>query len=218
MKNPHTESLYRRMKQYHRHHQWHLENGVLMPHVYSDNSPPSSWDDVGFILNGRRIMVWWEHPRLIYSQAMNELAYQQAGEPPSQETHDFTETLQKVYKKVGRSRKKVKYYRSSECLETRSGYYEKLDALETKMKQVGIDHTVHPSFSVQVLSWCRGVDICAPLDIRSKKDLIALVALVKRLLTGEATLQQEFPNYAYTKEDWLCEPNEADHAHLCANN
>lgn len=217
MRNPYLEYCHRRMRQYHRHHQWRLEHGVYMPHTYPENSPLSSWDDVGFILNGRRIMVWWEHPRLVYSDAITELAYHQAGDPTSEETHDSTEPLQKVYKKVGRSRKKVKYYKSTERLGTPSEHDEKVDALETKMKQAGINHTVHASFSVQALSWCRGVDLCAPLDIRSKGDVFKLVAFVKRLLKGESTLQLEFPNYAYNKEDWLSEPDEADHEHLCAN-
>lgn len=212
MKNPYLESCYRRMRQYYRHHQWRLEHGVYMPHAYPDNSPPPSWDDAGFILNGRLVMVWWEHPRLKYEALIDEIASEQAGELPFQDL-----LIDKAnYKQVGRSRKKVTSY-SMSFSDSCHDRYEKLHALENELKQAGIDRTVQPSFSVKILPWCRGVDLCVPLDIRGKEDLFRLAALVKRLLKRETTLQDEFPEYQYTKADWLSEPNEADHEHLSAS-
>ena len=85
MKNPHYESLGRRMREYHRTHQWRLsEGGLYVPHVYWNMGPDSLsyWDDVGFILNGRRVMVWWRHPRDIFKKAVCSMAWEEAGDGP----------------------------------------------------------------------------------------------------------------------------------------
>lgn len=85
MKNPHYEFLGRRMREYHRTHQWRLSDGGLyIPHVYGDmeSETLSSWDDVGFILNGRRIIVWWKHPRRVYEDTISSMAWEEAGEGP----------------------------------------------------------------------------------------------------------------------------------------
>ena len=77
MKNPHYESLGRRMREYHRTHQWRLsEGGLYIPHAYWNMGPDSLsyWDDVGFILNGRRVMVWWRHPRDIFKNVHRGVA------------------------------------------------------------------------------------------------------------------------------------------------
>ena len=52
MKNPHYESLGRRMLEYHRSHPWRLsEGGLYIPHDYSNMTPESLsyWDDVGLL-------------------------------------------------------------------------------------------------------------------------------------------------------------------------
>ena len=88
MKNPYYEHLGRRMREYHRTHPWRLsEGGLYIPHAYSDVGPQSLsyWDDVGFILNGRRIIVWWQHPRHIYANAIESMAWEEAGEGPCDE-------------------------------------------------------------------------------------------------------------------------------------
>ena len=54
MKNPHYEYLGRRMREYHRTHQWRLsEGGLYVPHAYWDMGPESlsSWDDCVFRTN-----------------------------------------------------------------------------------------------------------------------------------------------------------------------
>lgn len=69
MKNPHLEYLAQRMREDHRHHPWCLsEGGLYIPHNHDGMKPDalSHCDEVGFLLNGRRFMVWWEHPRAIY--------------------------------------------------------------------------------------------------------------------------------------------------------
>ncbi|WP_151704756.1 hypothetical protein [Nitrincola alkalilacustris] len=61
MKNSRLERLRRKMREYHRHHPWRLDGGLFIPHEYpeAEVKPLSWWDDVGFILNGRRVIVRW---------------------------------------------------------------------------------------------------------------------------------------------------------------
>ncbi len=57
------------------------------------------------------------------------------------------------------------------------------------------------------------VNLCAPIEVRSIQDLTVLVDLVKRLLKRETTLEQEFPHYTYTKEQWMAEKLQNSKAH-----
>lgn len=79
MKNSHCERMRKSMKEYHRNHQWRLDGGLFIPHTYPSPKALSWWDDVGFILNGRRVMVWWVHPRMKYADAIQEIALEEIG-------------------------------------------------------------------------------------------------------------------------------------------
>lgn len=204
MKSLHQEHLRRLMKQYHRHHQWRLEDGLFMPHAYPKSGTLSWWDDIGFILNGRRIMVWWVHPRMKYSDAITELARKEAGDKTLPAADMFAPS-EKQWKKVGRSRKKVVSYRHQSMTESQRAYLAKIRAIELRMESEGIDLVVRPSLSVKRFSWCTGVEICIPMDVRADEEARSLVRLTRRMLKGETTLGNEFPGYEYGRADWLSE-------------
>lgn len=204
MKNPNQERLRRIMKQYHQHHQWRLENGLFIPHAYPKFRKLSWWDDVGFILNGRRIMVWWVHPRMKYADAIEDMAWKEAGDPPIRGA-DLFESSEKQWKKVGRSRKKVVAYRSRQMPESQQDHYAKLRAIEKRLESEGIDLEIRPSMSLKSFYWCTGISLCIPADVRNREDVGVLVALARRLLKGETQLADEFPGYKYGRMDWLSE-------------
>jgi len=204
MKNPHQERNRRLMKQYHRNHQWRLENGLYIPHAYPTPQNLSWWDDVGFILNKRRVLVWWEHPRMKYDDAIKKMAWNEAGTPPVDGRALF-EPSEKVWKKVGRSRKKVVGYSGSQAPDIQREFYAKLEAIEMRMESEGIDLEIRPSISVKTISWCTGIDLCIPIEVRNKEELSALAMLAKRLVKGETTLLDEFPDYQYGRGEWLAE-------------
>lgn len=204
MKNPNQERLRTLMRQYHRHHQWRLMNGFFIPHLYQQPKKLSWWDDIGFILNGRRIMVWWRHPRMEYSDAINELAWKEAGDPPARPVDIFASS-EKQWKKVGRSRKKFASYLCRPTPDSLQEYYAKLGAIESRMESEGIDLAVRPSISVKRLWWCTGVDLCIPVDVRTDKEARALAGFARRLLKGETSLASEFPGYVYGRAEWLAE-------------
>lgn len=193
-------------RQYHQHHPWRLSNdGLYIPHSYAETEPDrlSWWDDVGFILNGRRVIVWWQHPRYIYSTAIEELSWDQAGTDP-QDGWLF-EGATTNYKQVGKSRKKVVSYTSRQPSEEQDAYYEKLRTVRQRMAAEGIDLDVSLSWKRERLNWATGVSLIVPLEVRNESELAQLASLARQLLLGKTTLQNEFPEYRYSKADWLRE-------------
>ena len=83
MKNVKMERFGLMQRQYHRSHPWRLsQGGLYIPHSYTEVKPDSlsTWDDVGFVLNKRRVMVWWVHPRRIYTDALDAQSWEEAGD------------------------------------------------------------------------------------------------------------------------------------------
>lgn len=118
MKNRHFELLRTKMRDFHRHHPWRLHNGLFIPHAYTEPRSLSWWDDVGFILNGRRVMVWWQHPRSKFSDEIAKRAQQEAGVMPDELLFRDEE---RQWKRVGRSRKQVVVHRTQWSSEALSG-------------------------------------------------------------------------------------------------
>lgn len=208
MKNPHYEFLGRRMREYHRKHQWRLSSGGLyIPHSYDHVDPESLsyWAEVGFILNGRRVVVWWEHPRDIHRQAISSLAWKEVGDGPQDDwlSQDGTKT----YKKVGKSgkRKKLTGYTTRGPSEEQSQHYDKLTQIEERLTQEGVDLEVRPSWKWERLSWATSVSLVAPLEVRNEKELAQVAHLTRALILRKTTLDQEFPGYVYDKASWLRE-------------
>lgn len=205
MKNPAQERFRAQMRQYHRNHPWRLEGGLFVPHAYLEPlSELSWWDDVGFILNGRRVMVWWVHPRMKYEDQIGGGAWQEAGDPPGGDS-DLFGPSEKQWKKIGRSRKKVVSYRTMPPSEARQDYYAKLRAIEKRMESEGIDSVVRPSIFIRRLSWCIGVELCLPIEVRNREEIGKLAELARHLVKRETTLNNEFPEHQYGKQDWLAE-------------
>jgi len=205
MKNKRFERMRESQRAYHRRCTWVMRDGIYAPHVYEDTLPDahSWWDDVGFILGDRRVMVWWIHPRQAYADQIEEQAGREAGEPP--ELGHFLDRSTPNYKRVGRSRKKIVSYTRQPFQGEKRHYYDKLNTLLAHLRQTGIDHQARPSWRRERLSWGTGVTLAAPLEVRNEQELKAVADLARRLLQGETTLEREFPGYGYGREEWLAE-------------
>lgn len=206
MKNARFEQLGRMQRQYHRNHPWGLSEGSLyIPHSYDDKSPDglSWWDDVGFILNGRRVIVWWQHPRQVYSDKIEDVAWEEAGDSPRDNwlTKDSTPN----YKRVGKSRKKIVSYTCRQPSAEQRQYYDKLHNAQKRLVAEGIDYRVEPSYSRERLTWATGISLVAPVEVRNEVQIKEVAQLARRLILGKTTLDSEFPGYHYTKADWLRE-------------
>ncbi len=204
MKNQYQEKLRQCARLAHRNNDWDGGRGsVFAMHVFEPARAQTWWDDISFVLNKRRVMVWWVHPRMKYSDAIEDVAWKAAGEPPSR--GDQSLIGEKIFKPAGRSRKRIHAYRSSPTPAALSAYYERLWEIERQLQRDGIDHIVTTSMSFTHLNWCTGVDLCVPSEIRYQADAVALAALARRLLTRETTLAIEFPGYAYGRVKWIAE-------------
>ena len=206
MKNARLELLGRLQRQYHQNHPWRLsQGGLYIPHSYADMTPESLswWDDVGFILNGRRIIVWWQHPRHVYANAIANLAWQEAGDGPRDNW--LTEGGTKNYRKVGRSRKKLVSYTSRQPSQEQSQHYDLLRNIEKRLSADGIDSDVAVSWKWERLTWAMGVSLVAPLEVRNEGELASVAHLARQLILGKTTLAAEFPGYLYGRSDWLRE-------------
>lgn len=204
MKNRHAEQIRRAARQYHRNHPWRLDGELFIPHVHQPSNSLTWGDDVGFILNGRRVMVWFSHPRQRYSEAINEQAWAEMGDPPRR-TGDMFDDALKNWKRVGRSRKKVVSYTMRPLSDESRSYYDQLRNTELRIQAEGIDLVVRPSIEVKTIAWCTGVSLCIPMEVCKEADLVALAALAKRLVKHEVTLEQLYPGYEYGRADWLGE-------------
>jgi len=206
MKDPRQERLWRQQRQYHRSHPWRLDQGGLfVPHSYAQTKSDalSWWDDVGFILNRRRVIVWWQHPRSLYQQAIEEQAWELAGPAPDDDW--LMDRATPNYRKVGRPRKKIVSYTCQPPSEAQSQYYECLRTLKQEISVQGIDYEVGTSLKRQRLCWATGLGLVAPLEVRNRQELAVVADLARRLLLGQTSLDEEFQDYCYTKENWLSE-------------
>jgi len=205
MKNHYFERLRRAAREYHRNHPWRLENGLFIPHTYpaEDSANLSWWDDVGFILNGRRVIVHWVHPRLAYSDAIEKQVQSEIPLPGASQR--LREGGEKIYRKPGRSRNKVIGTTYGPASNPWSDY---LAAFNTRLDQLthsGIDLEIRPSMRVSWYNWATGVDLIAPIEVHSTDDVVSLAAIARRLLKRETSVANEWPGYRYRQVDWLAE-------------
>ncbi len=161
------------------------------------------WDDVGFILNGRRVIVWWQHPRHVYRCAIDDQSWLEAGPGPQDDWLFDGATTN--YKKVGKSRKKVVSYTSRQPSAEQNAHYEHLRLIGERLTAEGIDLDVNLSWHREPLNWATGVSLIAPLEVRNEAELAQVAALARRLLLGQTTLEMEFPEYRYNRVNWLIE-------------
>ena len=210
--------LRRMQREYHRNHPWRLSHGGLyVPHAYPDRDPNalSWWDDVGFILNKRRIIVWWQHPRHAYSDALEEQSWQEAGNGPKDDwlIHGGTRN----YRKIGRARKKLVSITCREPSEEQKMHYDHFRNIRERLSVYGIDLVVSPSWKQYPLTWAMGVDLIAPLEVRDEAELTVVANLARRLIPGQTTLEAEFSGYRYGKDEWLREQRKTDSKTLVAS-
>jgi hypothetical protein len=203
MKNRHIERLRSQMRHFHRQNPWRQQRGLYIPHTYPLDSPTSWWDDVGFIHGGRRVMVWWAHPRRVYVDQIEQLAFQEAG--PFPEDPGTLEQVEKLARSLARSTDPRGTHVGHRISAPQRAYLERLDAIESRLQTQGVDIIVRPSMFVQYHPWGLGMSLCVPTEVRDIPELRALADLAKRLLKREVTLKGVFPDYGYGRAEWVAE-------------
>lgn len=212
MKTFYVEQRKKSAKLFHKNNQksTHYKNGILIRHLYSDlnKNTLSWWDDVGFILNDYRVSIDWTHPRQAFWDHVHNLAIDIVLETDHEQELNsirLREMQTPIYKKVGRSRKKIKLYEHNFLPD--NGY---IDALKQAEREIAssTDFVVVPSLDISWTNHSRFVSACLPMEICNEHDLMTLVSSIKRLISHEVTLNELFPNYHYTKQNWADEKAE----------
>ncbi len=184
-----------------------FDGGVRAFHRYDEFAADdlSWWDDCQIIVNRRRVMIWWVHPRFKYRNGIEDAAWAAAGEPPTRGDWLADIRSRPVRKKVGRSRTRIVAYEQCEPSAACQAYYARLRAEEDRIAAAGIDLIVRPSLSRRTLDWCTGLELCVPVEVRDASELKVLAGIGRRLIKGETNLDQIFGDYAYGREEWLAE-------------
>lgn len=177
-----------------------FENGAYCHHDFQYTRPDELtwWADFGFLLNNCYISVAWAHPRMRYLDLMETEALKQV-------QHLFDDSHvgrgKPTYRRLGKSRKKIKYY---EMDIPDNPWFHALTSVKEKLK-VEADFTIQPNIHIEWYDYGKFLSIYAPVEIRSHQDVVNLSHIIKRILKHELTLDEAFPNYVYTRSDWLRE-------------
>lgn len=201
MKNPHIERLRRQAKLDHRNARGHFQpGGFAYSHVLvGDSHELTWWEDVDFVLNDYLVAMAFVHPRMQYHEHIKNLVREAVDHLCPD---DLFGNAQPSYQSVGRSRKKITGW-----VTPPQGLNAWMEALlqEEARLAVEADLIITPYIKSQWSPYARVVELCVPMELRQEADVFQLVQLAKRLLKRETTLDQEFPGYAYRREDWLRE-------------
>ena len=209
MKTFYVEQRKKSAKNFHRNNQQrtHYKNGILIHHLYPDRNENtlSWWDDVGFILNNYRVSIAWNHPRQAFLEHVQNLAFDMVSEAYSEDEFNLlglSEEQTPIYKKIGRSRKIIKLYKQNFLPD--NGFIEALRKTERELAAC-TDFNVVPKLDIRWTKRSRFVSACLPMEIRGEDDLMVLASTVKRLIKREVTLNELYPEFCYTKQNWLDE-------------
>ncbi len=208
MKNRHVEQLRRLARQRHRHAQEDYGPGGIAVR-YHFQPGLSWWTDTAFVLNDYRVALSFLHPRMAYQWQVEELAQATV---THLYTHKGLEDATPIFRKIGRSRKKIQGYARN----PRSAEDPWLNALKAEEARLFVEgnFVVTPYIRAEWTRYSRFVTLCAPVEVGNEETLIAMARLVRRLLKHETTLQAEFPGYAYTRNDWVKDGLAGRHADL----
>ena len=205
MKNSYQEKLKISAKVFHKNSRGEkFTNGVIIWHQYDEANTTklSWWDDVSFILSDYLVQVAWIHPRMAFKDRAEDDAHKKVAHL-DRGADSFMGHSKPNYVKVGRSRKKMVSRTLTGPLLS-SDWMQAFDAAYAEtLKQSDVQIT--PFIKAEWVQHGRFVEICAPIEIQSERDLMALINLVRKLLKRETTLAQEFADYVYARDEWIAE-------------
>lgn len=208
MKNKYIEHKIRKAKHYAK--KWGStrklnEHGNYIIHKYDESKTISWWDDVFFKFGSQIIAVWWVHPRQYYHDLCTEKINEQRPYPNLNFDEIFTASTPN-YKSVGKTgkRKKISSYTSAECSAEITHHFTTRQHALNQLLTNG-DIIAQPFIKITQYDWCRGVELCLPIEILNEHDVNTLVDITKQLLMRTTTIDKLFPNYQYDKNDWVKE-------------
>lgn len=210
MKNKHFDWKRSQAKKYAK--TWHRANkltslGNALIHCYDNPHDMGWWDDVAFKLGSQVVMVWWIHPRMAFSDQTKDIAYNLL--PPAPEFDAFKRSTPN-YKRVGKNkkRKKIVSYTMAPVHKSWTDWADDWDKATEQVRRT-TDLVIRPSIKVEQLSWCRGVSLCIPEEAIDAPSVEKVAEIAKKLLRGETTLEELYPDYTYTRHDYAADASKS---------
>lgn len=213
MKNRHIEKLraqskaYARDKRTHSKTQWDSKRKIYVYHVYYPEGTPeykkhTYWDDVSFYHGSQMISVWWTHPRYHYIDELDHLAWEHTSEKFKEPAVlAIDEIGEKIYKAIGKNKKRKRHVSTQVTYNRNEQFFDEWKRTSKEYCATS-DMVVKCSYKIAQYGYCRGIDMCAPFEIRSEDDLLKLAEFVKVCLADPYHFKKTFGDYTYTKEDW----------------
>lgn len=210
-KNKHYEQLRASAKRYAKTAKndscWDTKRGIKVYHVYypegdENYRDKTYWDDVAFIKGSQQITVWWTHPRYQYSEKVDEQAYAEANEKyPNRPAVDILKNSVPTYKYIGKNKKRKRVAYWTLDTETSDEFYPFWRQRREELCFES-DYVQKAKFEVKQYGYCRGVEICIPMEVRNEDDLKTLCDFVNKCLDNPDHFVQTYGQYQYTREDW----------------
>ena len=213
MKNKLHETKKRKARQYARNYQWKPKHpNIELFYSYDEEREKSYWDDFKTKMNGQFLMIYFEHPRHLYHEKCNDLAYDEVEKVYPWKFDDFGSSFVPTYEKVGNSRKKVSYWEqkiAEEKEDVRNLRWNLLKETEQRiLNDVNNGIVINCSYKLEQLNWCRSLDICVNREILSEDDALKFVSDCRKMIKGDMRLNElNDGKMFYDANDWINENN-----------
>ena len=203
MKNRHIESLIKKAKHYST--KWKRttvvnSNKNHCHHLYDDKKTISWWDDVSFIHGSQVVTVWWVHPRTEYVDKVEGVAWDKMY--PSYPETPFVTIPQ--YRKLGKNKKRKKIISHRVITDNIVGWHAQLEEVQ---KQVHLenDFVIRCYSKIEQFKWGKGISLCIPIEVLDENGIDNLARIAREILNRKVTVNQLFPDYVYTKDNYVSE-------------
>ena len=146
----------------------------------SENKGLTYWDDLYYYLNGIRYFVAFVHPRQKYASTCEQIVWDSLYPscPENKETFVPYE-----YKRVGKSRKKVKYYTMEDSNEAAFSEWCKMLWEEEKLFCASSDVCIRPSVRVKWLQRGKMIEICATyMSYKTTSTCLMIILFYQKVL------------------------------------
>jgi hypothetical protein len=137
------------------------------------------------------------------------MAYDEIVEKRGKRTGGFFEVSTPIYEYFGKNkkRKKIKYWELKDQTEKDRSWFSEWRRLEEELLETS-DIIIRPSMRIEQYDWCRGVDICLPIEVVDQKSLEDLADIVRSILRGEKKFEDFYQeDYKYGCDEWLADMN-----------
>jgi hypothetical protein len=205
LKNKEFDRRRREAKQYAK--KWHNirhvnPDGNYLYHSYPEPKDMGWWDDVSFRLGSQVVVVAWIHPRMAFSDKTKDIAYGLLPEAPPTKWEKASTNYRRIGK--NKNRKRVVSYNMTPFDGDFLAWCDLWDKTTLDIRKT-TDLIIRPSIKIEQLDYCRFVSLVAPVEAIDEKSVNDMANMAKTILRGETTLEELFPEYVYTREDWASE-------------